>query len=68
MIYNCLFYNDGFVIAKLKGWPWSDAEKQPPFSLHDSPEMHEAETDYRVDVNGQLWWASQIDPELIGGA
>jgi len=67
MLYDCLFYNANFVIAKLHGWQWSPAEKQPPFSLHESPEMHEAETDYRVEVSGQLLWASQIDPALIGG-
>ena len=67
MIYECLFYEGDFVIAKEKGWPWSEAERHAPFQLFDSPEMHEAEDDYTVTVDGQELWASQIDSALIGG-
>lgn len=66
MIYECLFYNDDFVIAKPKPWPWTPAEREAPFSLHDSPEMHKADEDYQVEVNGQMLLASQIDRDLVG--
>lgn len=65
MVYECLFYNSEFVISKLLGWPWSSAERQSPFEMHLSPEMHVSETDYQVDVNGKSLWASQIDPLLV---
>lgn len=67
MIYDCLFYNDDFVIAKPVGWPWSQKERELPFNIHQSPEMREATEDYQVEVNGQELWASQIDWSLIHG-
>ena len=67
MIYECLFNGPDFVIAKEKPWPWTPAERFAPFELYDSPEMTEQADDYQVTVNDQELWASQIDPELIGG-
>jgi len=66
MLYNCLFYNGQFVIAKPDGWVWSDTEKEAPFSLHDV-EMHESSEDYTVTVNGVELAASLIDWSLIDG-
>ena len=67
MIYDCLFYDDAFVIAKPTGWKWSPTELAAPFTCYQSPEMQPADDDYTVIVNGQEIAASNVDDMLIGG-
>ena len=67
MVYDCLFYNGNFVIAKPFGWVWSNVERQLPFEIDQTEELAQSETDYQVTVNGVQLWASQIDGGLING-
>lgn len=66
MTYDCLFFNNKFVIAKPTGWQWGTAEKVAPFTCFKTEELSHSDTDYSVIVNGQEIMASKIDSRLVG--
>lgn len=68
LIYDCLFHNGVFLIAKPFGWAWSHNERQAPFETHVTGELESAESDYKVEINGVTIMASEIDPCLVMGA
>lgn len=69
MIYDCLFYNQEFIVAKPVGHEWSHSERALPFTLELTVALEPEVEDYIVSLdNGASVMASEIDPGLVMGA
>lgn len=65
MVYECLFKDGVFLVAKPKGWAWSEKERSAHFEMRETEDLTPGEAEFVVDVGGTPIDASRIDSALI---